>query len=123
MYNIEYSTYALSKNTLIIQAVAALVIPLLAALVPVLAGTNITVRQAISSYGVGGDFGSSWIDRAVERFGRRILASHQAIALGNTFRRKGRLVLTQLVLVSTGTHVLGCIVPLQFTDCHSGFGV
>ena len=87
---------------LLFQVFAALVVPLIAALVPVLNGAAITVRQAISSYGLGGDFGSDWFDQVIERIGRRFLAPYQAIALANTFRRKGRLLLTELVLVIAG---------------------
>jgi putative ABC transport system permease protein len=60
------------------------------------------VRQAIASYGLGGDFGSSRLDRFIERIGRALLPSHYATALGNMFRRKARLFLTQLVLITAG---------------------
>ena len=40
------------------------------------------------------------LDRLVEGFGQRLLSSHYATALGNMFRHKGRLLLTQLVLLS-----------------------
>ena len=86
--------------------IAAVGVPLLAGLIPVLSAAGITVRQAIASYGLGGDFGSSWLDRVVERIGAKLLPSHYATALGNLFRRKGRLILTQLVLVSAGTMFL-----------------
>ena len=45
-------------------------------------------------------------NRTVEQLGNRLLASSYAIALGNMFRRKGRLSLTQLVLVGAGTMFL-----------------
>jgi putative ABC transport system permease protein len=102
LFNINYDQYTLTRQTIGLQVFAALAVPLIAALAPVLNGAAITVRQAISSYGLGGDFGSNWFDRAIERIGRRILAPYQAIALANTFRRKGRLLLTELVLVIAG---------------------
>jgi len=102
LYNIEYSQFLFSPRLLWIEVFASLVVPLIAALIPVLNGAAISVRQAIASYGIGGDFGSSWIDRRVEAIGRRFLISYQAIALANTFRRKGRLALTQFVLVIAG---------------------
>lgn len=102
LYNIEYDQFTYSTRVLWIQAFAAVAVPLLASLYPILKGAAITVRQAISSYGIGGDFGFSRIDRWVETFGRRFLLSYQAIALANMFRRKGRLVLTQLVLIISG---------------------
>ncbi|NJO00092.1 MAG: ABC transporter permease, partial [Anaerolineales bacterium] len=83
---------------------------------PVLNGAGITVRQAIASYGLGGDFGSNWLDRSVERLGRRFLSSPYAIALANLFRRKGRLLLTQLVLITAGTMFLMVVSLASSTD-------
>ncbi|OGO36225.1 MAG: hypothetical protein A2W35_10160 [Chloroflexi bacterium RBG_16_57_11] len=102
LFNIDYDRYTLTSQAIAFQVFAALAVPLIAALAPVLNGAAITVRQAISSYGLGGDFGSNWLDKAIERIGRRVLAPYQAIALANTFRRKGRLLLTELVLVIAG---------------------
>jgi putative ABC transport system permease protein len=106
LFNIDYSTFTFSRQAVLFQVGAALVVPLIAGLIPVLHGASITVREAIASYGLGADFGSTWIDRAVETIGRRLLPSHYAMALGNTFRRKGRLVLTLLVMVIAGTMFL-----------------
>lgn len=106
MFNIDYNEFQVSTQAVIFQVLAAIAVPLLAGLVPVMQGAGITVRQAIASYGLGGDFGSSRIDRLVERIGQRFLPSHYATSLGNLFRRKGRLVLTQLVLISAGAMFL-----------------
>ncbi|GAB4416821.1 MAG: FtsX-like permease family protein [Anaerolineae bacterium] len=116
LFNIDFEGFHLSTVALIWQAVAALLIPLLAALRPVLSGAGITVRQAIASYGLGGDFGSNWLDRWVERLGRRFLSSPYAIALANMFRRKGRLLLTQLVLITAGTMFLMVVSLAASTD-------
>jgi len=64
------------------------------------------VRQAIASYGLGGDFHSGWFDRIIEGIGQRWLPSYYATALGNLFRHKGRLLLTQFVLVAAGSAFL-----------------
>ncbi len=106
LFNIDYEVFQVSSRALSLQAMAALAVPLLAALWPVLGGARVTVREAVASYGLGGDFGSNWLDRTVEAAGRRFLSSPQAIALGNLFRRKGRLILTQLVLVAAGSMFL-----------------
>jgi len=105
-FNIDYDTFQFSRRAVVYQAVAATLIPALAALWPVLTGAAMTVRAAIATYGLGGDFGSNWLDRAVERLGARLLSSAYAIALGNMFRRKGRLTLTQLALIGAGTMFL-----------------
>ena len=106
LFNIEYEAVEVSLVAVALQALSALVAPGLAALVPVLKGARISVREAIASYGLGGDFGSSPLDRAVERIGTSLLPTLWAAALGNMFRRKGRLVLTMLVLVIAGVMFL-----------------
>jgi putative ABC transport system permease protein len=63
----------------------------------------VTVREAIASYGLGGNFGANLLDRLVESLGRRFLSAPNAMALSNLFRRKGRLSLTQIVLITAGT--------------------
>jgi putative ABC transport system permease protein len=106
LFNIDYDAFQISTQAIIYQLLAAIAAPLLAALWPVLSGAMITVRQAIASYGLGGDFGSNWLDRLVERAGKALLSAPYAITLGNMFRRKGRLILTQLVLITAGTMFL-----------------
>jgi putative ABC transport system permease protein len=106
LFNIDVHGFQFSRETIIVQVMAALIAPLLAGLPPVLQGAKVTVRQAIASYGLGGDYKSSRLDRMVEGIGRRWLPSHYATALGNMFRHKGRLLLTQLVLIAAGSAFL-----------------
>jgi putative ABC transport system permease protein len=108
IFNIDYETFQYSTRALLFQTIAAVVVPVLAALWPILSGASITVREAIASYGLGrGKFGLSWLDRQVERLGQRFFSTPYATALGNMFRRKGRLLLTQLVLITAGSMFLG----------------
>jgi putative ABC transport system permease protein len=106
LFNIDYSRFEVSVNAVIFQVLSAIFAPLLAGLPPVLRGAKITVRQAIASYGLGGDFRSGWLDRIIEGLGQRWLPSYYATALGNMFRHKGRLFLTQFVLVAAGSSFL-----------------
>jgi putative ABC transport system permease protein len=106
LFNIDYEQFQYSTQAFGFQFIAALAVPILAALWPVLSGTAITVREAISSYGIGGDFGSNWFDRFIDRFGQKFMSAPYAVALGNMFRRKGRLLLTQGVLILAGTMFL-----------------
>jgi putative ABC transport system permease protein len=107
LFNIDYETFQVSSRAVGYQVLAAIIAPLIAALWPVLSGAALTVREAIASYGLGsGKFGSSWFDRIIEHFGRKALSAPYAVALGNMFRRKGRLLLTQLVLIVAGTMFL-----------------
>lgn len=73
----------------------ALIIPLLAAAYPIIKGTRITVVAALSDYGTGRvSFGRSRIDVALGNIkgNSRFLL----LSLRNTFRRRGRLILTLL---------------------------
>ena len=106
LFNIDYNQFQVSHQAILLQVIAGLVAPLLAGLPPVIRGATSTVRQAISSYGLGGDYRSNWLDRLVDQVGARWLPSHYATSLGNMFRRKGRLILTQLVLLTAGSAFL-----------------
>ena len=106
LFNIDYEQFRYSVQAFELQFIAALAVPVLAALWPILSGTAITVREAISSYGIGGDFGGTQLDRFVERVGQKFMSAPYAVTLGNMFRRKGRLLLTQGVLILAGAMFL-----------------
>ncbi len=106
LFNIDYNQFQFSHQAVMFQVVSGLAAPLLAGLPPVLHGARISVRQAIASYGLGGDFRSGRLDRLVDVFGQRWLSSQYATALGNMFRHRGRLLLTQVVLITAGSSFL-----------------
>ena len=106
LFNIDFDNFQISWNAVILQALCAILAPLLAGLPPILKGASITVRQAIASYGLGGEYRSGWLDQLVESIGARLLPSYYATALGNMFRHKGRLIMTQLVLIAAGAAFL-----------------
>jgi putative ABC transport system permease protein len=106
LFNIDFEQFQYSSQAVMFQAICALAAPLLAGLPPILQGARITVRQAIASYGLGGDYRSGWLDRIIEGIGQRWLPSYYATSLGNMFRHKGRLLMTQLVLVAAGSAFL-----------------
>tara|TARA_B100000029_G_scaffold76122_2_gene67899 strand:+ start:27201 stop:29615 length:2415 start_codon:yes stop_codon:yes gene_type:complete len=104
IFNIDHEIFRISQSAAVYQLLAALAVPVLAALWPVIHGAAITVREAIASYGLGsGQYGGDWVDKWIERVGQQYLTPPQTLAIGNMFRRKGRLILTQLVLVAAGT--------------------
>ncbi len=101
-FNVEVGEFTISPKVMIIQAIIAILIPFVAALVPVIIGTNVTVREAISDYGLGrGRFGTSRIDRFLQSI--RGISRPAMISLRNTFRRKTRLGLTLFTLTLAGT--------------------
>lgn len=106
LFNIDYSVFAVSSRAIGLQVAAGLLAPLAAGLWPVWRGAAVTVREALASYGLGGDFGSTRFDRLVEGLGARFLSAPYAIALGNMFRRKARLAMTVTVLAIAGVMFL-----------------
>jgi len=64
LINFDLADFRIPPYVFALEIAVGLVVPLLAALYPVIAGARITVREAISSYGLGnGHFGTSFIDR------------------------------------------------------------
>lgn len=102
LFNIACGGFDFSPRAVLYMLLGGLLVPLLAAFGPILRGAAMTVRVAIASYGLGADFGYSRFDRIIEWLGERLLPTLQAAALGNLFRRKGRLLLTQSVLIIAG---------------------
>jgi len=101
LLNVPTGSFELLSDTLLIQAIAGLAVPLMAALYPVLQGVAISVREALSVYGVGsGKYGNGLIDRTMGRV--RGIPRLPILAVRNTFRRAGRVALTEVVLVTAG---------------------
>jgi putative ABC transport system permease protein len=100
LLNIVNNPLRIIPQAILVQVVVGLIVPLLAALVPVIGGARITPHQAISSYGLGAGFGSNWLDRLIGRIRR--LPRPLALSLRNTFRRKARIALTLITLTLAG---------------------
>lgn len=100
---LDFDTHGLgfSLQILAFEVLAGVAVPLLAALVPIVAGSRITVRQALASYGTGGrgdgelplEGGARWLDR---------IPRPMLLSLANTVRRRGRLILTLSAMILGG---------------------
>ncbi len=99
--NVTFPSLSLPLNVLAIEVAIGILVPLLAALYPVLKGTGITVREAFSDYG-SGDAGAqaSGITRLLMHI--HGLSRPMQLSLRNTFRRRARLILTLITLVMGG---------------------
>jgi putative ABC transport system permease protein len=87
-----------SPLAIVVQIVIALLAPLAASLIPILSGARITVREAISSYGLSSKTGL--LERMlakIRRIPRLVL-----LTITNTFRNRWRVVLMQITLVLSG---------------------
>lgn len=92
------ATFHLSPFAILAQGVIALFAPLLACLVPIFTGARITVREAISSYGLNAT--PTLLDRLLAQI--RGLPELFTLTMSNTFRHKQRVLLTQITLVLSG---------------------
>lgn len=106
MLNYDVGGYRLPPAILLQQLAAGLLIPLLAALYPILRGTRISVREALTAYGLSGA-GGGRIDRLLERI--RGASRPLLLSLRNTFRRKGRLAITLTTLTLAGAIFIGVL--------------
>ncbi|MFN8434392.1 MAG: FtsX-like permease family protein [Anaerolineales bacterium] len=95
-YPTAYQGYSI---TLIQQVMVAIFVPLMAAILPIYNSVGITVREALSDYGLGGNAKTK-----EETVGKNsvLIPRPIRISLRNTFRRKTRLGLTLFTLVLGG---------------------
>ncbi len=112
--NLEIYEVRVDTTAVAVQVVISLIAPFLAALFPLLGGMRITVREAISSYGLNGSASTldRWVAKAV-RVPYTIL-----LTIGNTFRNRRRVIIIQIALVAAGAifmMVIGVNDATQYT--------
>lgn len=100
LLNVQLGTFQVNLVAVCTQAAVGVAVPLAAALVPVIGGVRITVREAIGSHGIGSDFGQGRLDRLIAYV--RGLPRPLALGVRNAFRRKMRVALTLATLVFSG---------------------
>ncbi len=100
MLNANPSTFNVPLEAILLQLFIGLFVPVCGALIPVIGGARRTIRQAISNYGLEANGKSGWFDAILEAL--PWLPRPMLISLRNTFRRKGRLVLTLATLILGG---------------------
>jgi putative ABC transport system permease protein len=100
-YPSEYPGYT---STVMQQVFVAIIVPILASLLPIYNTVRITVREALSDYGMGGR-----AKPKVESVSKNSVLIPRPIwiSLRNTFRRKTRLALTLFTLVLAGAVFIG----------------
>lgn len=91
-------------STYIQEVIVALVVPLLAALWPIYSSVRVTVREAISDYGIGGNAKPK--DKSVNK-GALFMPRPMRLSLRNAFRKRTRLILTLFTLVLGGAIFIG----------------
>lgn len=84
----------------ILQTIVALLVPQLAGIIPILQGTRISVREALSGAASNQNETTGFMYRLLAKF--RGFSRPILISLRNTFRRRGRLALTLITLMLGG---------------------
>ena len=110
LVNFDVTTFFAPPEVLALEVAVGLVVPLLAALVPIWHGVRVTVREAVSSTGIADRFGRSRFDRAIQRV--RGLPRPTLLSIRNTFRRKSRLILT-LSALTLGASVFMAVFTVR----------
>jgi putative ABC transport system permease protein len=105
LLNFDVGGFHLDPQVVLVQVVVGLAAPTLAALLPILRGVRVTVREAVSEHGLGkGRFGTSLLDRVIVGLRAIVpMGRPMQISLRNTFRRKSRLALTLITLSLAST--------------------
>ncbi|MBN1121827.1 MAG: ABC transporter permease [Anaerolineae bacterium] len=98
--NLEIVNFHMPLWVVGLMTTAALIAPLIAGLFPIIGGTRITVREALSDYGINATKKYGVVDRLLTRL--QGLPRPTMLSLRNTFRRKGRLWLTLGTLTLAG---------------------
>ncbi|MFK7803414.1 MAG: ABC transporter permease [Anaerolineae bacterium] len=89
------------------EAIIGLTVPLLAAAVPIIRGSRLSVREAIGDTGMQGQFGSGKLDETVANV--QGLSRPLMLSLRNTFRRRTRMVLVVSILAVGGATFMSSI--------------
>jgi putative ABC transport system permease protein len=99
--NISLQGYRVISEVVWLLLIIALIVPQGAGFIPILQGTQITVVDALSGYNQANPPSQdSWVYRTAHRF--RNIPRPLALSLRNTFRRRGRLILTLFTLTLGG---------------------
>lgn len=97
-FGADIGGFDISETAVIAMVLICLLAPMVASVIPVMRGARITVREAITTYGLSTKPG------LIERLGARMKRVSRLflLTISNTFRNKGRIILTEIVLVLSG---------------------
>lgn len=105
LINFDLGPFRIPLAALALEMAVGVVVPLLAALIPIIVGTRISAAEAMRDIGLGrGHFGTNILDRILQGVTStlRIMSRPVRISLRNTIRRKARLALTLFTLTLGG---------------------
>ncbi|MEM7348051.1 MAG: ABC transporter permease, partial [Chloroflexota bacterium] len=100
-FNVDLVDWTIPWETMLLEVSIGVFVPFLAAIYPIMSGVRVTVREAINDYGVVPSTNAAGIDRFADRL--RGFPRPMMLSIRNTFRRKGRMILTLCALTLSGT--------------------
>lgn len=103
--NFDITSFAVPLWVYLLVAAVGMLVPLLCALYPVWHAADISIREALSSYGISGNkLRMSLFDRALAG-----IARPQLFAIRNSFRRRTRVLLTIATLAAGGVFFMSAL--------------
>ena len=87
--------FSVSTSGIMIGVVMGLVVPFVAALIPVILGTRVSILEAMTDTGISSNYGRGLLARAINI---APLPTNTKQAISNVMRKKGRMLLTWLTL-------------------------
>jgi putative ABC transport system permease protein len=107
--NFDLLSFSLPPHVVVLEIVIGIAVPQAAALYPVIAGTRITVRQAISSYGIASPKSNQPNKPPANAYPQSLISNLQShlprpllLSLRNAMRRRSRLAFTLAPMVLAG---------------------
>jgi putative ABC transport system permease protein len=100
-FTLPYQPY---QQTIVQQAIVALVIPLLAVILPIYNIVRVSIREALTDYGIGANIKPQ--DISVSK-AALLIPRPIRLSMRNAFRRKTRLILTMFALILGGSIFIG----------------
>ncbi len=101
LLNFDILSFRIPLWVFALELLVGLLTPLAAGWLPIRRGAAMSIRSALDSRGAGAaDLQSSWLERAFSRL--LVWSRPLLLAFRNTFRRKGRLLLSLLTLTLGG---------------------
>ena len=98
--NMVVQGHRLIPQVVLIQGGLALIVPQVAAFLPIWQGSGLSVKDALSGSARNLNPSNGWLDHLLARI--RWLSRPMRISVRNVFRRKGRLILTLVTLTMGG---------------------
>lgn len=108
LLNFNVTSSAVLLWIYLVQIALGAFVPLVTAVYPIYRGSRITVREAIGDYGMSlRNFGGSRFDGLLAKV--RGLPRLLSLSLRNTFRRRGRMALTMVMLAAGGASFIAAL--------------